>query len=110
MANIAGRAHALAKKQMKCFGGMVTFTLKDASFDQVKTFLSALKITTLAESLGGVEGLIEAPATMTHAAVPEEQRKKLGITEGFLRFSVGIEDTKDVLADLKQALDKVFPQ
>jgi cystathionine gamma-lyase len=94
--------HALAKKQMRGFGGMMSFVLK-GTLDQARRFLSACQIFTLAESLGGVESLIEHPAIMTHASVPAETRAKLGIADGFIRLSVGIEDVADLQADLEAA-------
>lgn len=94
--------HRLALKQMRGFGGMISFEL--GSFDKVKNFLKRVKLCALAESLGGVESLISHPATMTHASVPPEQRKKIGVTDGLVRLSVGIEDVEDIIADLKQAL------
>jgi len=92
--------HALAKQQQRGFGGMISFVLK-GGLDESRRFLSACKIFTLAESLGGVESLIEHPAIMTHASVPPENRKKLGIVDGFIRLSVGIEDVSDLQADLE---------
>ena len=94
--------HALAKKQARGFGGMMSFVLK-GNLDQARRFLSACQIFTLAESLGGVESLIEHPAIMTHASVPPETRAKLGIVDGFIRLSVGIEDVADLQADLEGA-------
>ena len=94
--------HELAKKQQSGFGGMVAF--ETGSLENAKTVLERVKLCTLGESLGGVESLISHPATMTHAAVPEETRAKLGITEGLVRISVGIEDVEDIIADLDQAL------
>lgn len=98
--------HAIAKKQMKMFGGMVTFFLK-GGLKESRQFLEALKLFALAESLGAVECLAEHPAIMTHASVPPEQRKVLGISDSLIRLSVGIEDIKDIVGDLKQALDAV---
>lgn len=95
--------HAIAKKQMRDFGGMVTIYLKDG-LDKARTMLERVKIFALAESLGGVESLIEHPAIMTHASVPADQRAKLGISDGLVRLSVGIEDAQDLIADLDQAL------
>jgi cystathionine gamma-lyase len=92
--------HALAKKQQRGFGGMISFVLR-GNLDQARRFLSTCKVFTLAESLGGVESLIEHPAIMTHASVPPENRKKLGIVDGFIRLSVGIEDVADQQADLE---------
>lgn len=94
--------HELAKKQMSGFGGMITFFIK-GGMDSSRKFLESVKIFALAESLGGVESLIEHPAIMTHASVPAEQRKKIGIDDSLIRLSVGIEDFEDLLADLKQA-------
>jgi len=96
--------HLIAKKQMKDFGGMVSFRLKDQSQKAAFTFLENTKVFTLAESLGGVESLVNHPATMTHASIPEPERNKLGITDSLIRLSVGIEDIDDLLADLEQAL------
>jgi cystathionine gamma-lyase len=95
--------HALAKRQMLGFGGMVTFILKG---DQTKTaaFLKKLNVISLAESLGGVESLINQPASMTHASIPKEERERLGVTDNLLRLSVGIEDYEDLEADLAHAL------
>jgi cystathionine gamma-lyase len=95
--------HALAKKQMRGFGGMITATLKGGLAD-AKKFLERVRIFALAESLGGVESLIEHPAIMTHASVPAENRAALGISDGLVRLSVGIEDVRDLIADLEQAL------
>jgi cystathionine beta-lyase/cystathionine gamma-synthase len=93
--------HELAKKQMSGFGAMIAFDL--GSLDRAKTFLGRVRLCSLAESLGGVETLISHPATMTHASVPAEQRARLGITDGLVRISVGIEDIDDLIADLEQA-------
>lgn len=95
--------HALAKKQMTGFGGMITF-LRKGGLNESRKFLESVKLFTLAESLGGVESLIEHPAIMTHASVPAESRKALGILDNLIRISVGIEDITDLLADLDQAL------
>jgi cystathionine gamma-lyase len=94
--------HALAKQQQRGFGGMISFVLK-GGLDESRRFLSACQIFTLAESLGGVESLIEHPAIMTHASVPAENRKKLGIVDGFIRLSVGIEDVADLQGDLERS-------
>jgi cystathionine gamma-lyase len=94
--------HALAKRQQRGFGGMISFVLK-GGLDESRRFLSACKIFTLAESLGGVESLIEHPAIMTHASVPAETRANLGIVDGFIRLSVGIEDVADLKSDLEAA-------
>lgn len=97
--------HAIAARQMKDFGGMISFTLKD---DRVPTAVDVLKATTvfaLAESLGGVESLIEHPATMTHASVPSEVRAAAGLEDSLIRLSVGVEDVDDLIEDLERALD-----
>jgi cystathionine gamma-lyase len=98
--------HALARKQMKGFGGMLTFVIK-GGLPAARSFLKALRLFTVAESLGGVESLIEHPAIMTHASVPPETRRKLGIDDGFIRLSVGIENGQDLVDDLLQALERV---
>lgn len=98
--------HALARRQMSAGSGLFTAEL-DCSITAALEFCRCLKLFTLAESLGGVESLICHPATMTHASVPAEVRRKVGITDGLLRFSVGIEDFEDLRADIKQALEKV---
>jgi cystathionine beta-lyase/cystathionine gamma-synthase len=95
--------HALATKQMKGFGAMITFVLK-GGLPASRTFLSSLSIFTCAESLGGVESLAEHPAIMTHASVPPEQRRALGIDDGLVRLSVGVEGADDLWADLERAL------
>lgn len=98
--------HDLQKKQMCGGGGIVTFTVK-GGLDAARAFLERCEIFALAESLGGVESLIEHPAIMTHASVPKENREKLGISDGLIRLSVGIEDLDDLKADLSQALDAI---
>ena len=95
--------HALAKKQMQGFSGMVSFNLK-GGYEDVKAFFKRLKIFALAESLGGVESLVNHPEQMTHASVPEALRRKLGIGPNLIRLSVGIEDADDLIHDLKAAL------
>jgi len=97
--------HALARRQQRGFGGMVAFDV--GSLAAARKVLESVKLCTLAESLGGVETLISHPATMTHASVDAAKRERLGITDGLVRISVGIEDTDDIIADLDQALDKV---
>jgi cystathionine gamma-lyase len=99
--------HDVAKKQMKGFGGMITVVLK-GGLKSATTFLERTKLFSLAESLGGVESLIEHPAIMTHASVPEDLRKELGIEEGLVRLSVGIESVEDLLDDIDQALIDVL--
>ena len=97
--------HEITKKQMiGGFGGMVTFTFKSGKKEDAILFLEKLRIFTLAESLGGVESLANHPALMTHASIPEEKRKEIGITDDLVRLSVGIEDIEDLIDDLKQAL------
>jgi cystathionine beta-lyase len=98
-------SHAIAKKQMKDFGGMVSFSLKDESKEATFKFLKNTQVFTLAESLGGVESLVNHPVTMSHASIPEKERLKIGITEAIIRLSVGIEDEEDLLADLDIALN-----
>ena len=97
--------HRLAQKQMRGFGGMISFDL--GSLDNARKFLKSVRLCALAESLGGVETLISHPATMTHASVPVEERERIGVTDGLVRISVGIEDLEDLLADLKQALARI---
>jgi cystathionine gamma-lyase len=99
--------HELAKQQMSGFGGMITFFIK-GGMPAARKFLESVNVFALAESLGGVESLIEHPAIMTHASVPPEQRKALGIDDSLIRLSVGVEDCDDLIADLEQALAKVL--
>ncbi len=96
--------HEVAKKQMRGFGGMISFTLKGDSKEQAFKVASSFKVFALAESLGGVESLIGHPASMTHASIPKEEREKVGVTDSLLRLSVGIEDIEDLIADIEQAL------
>lgn len=96
--------HEVAKRQMKNFGGMVSFTVKGASFEQTSKVASAFEVFTLAESLGGVESLAGHPASMTHASIPKEEREKVGVTDNLIRLSVGIEHIDDLIADLEHAL------
>ena len=98
-------SYAIAKKQMKDFGGMVSFSLKNDSREATFRFLKSTKVFTLAESLGGVESLVNHPVTMSHASIPEIARLKIGITDALIRLSVGIEDEEDLLADLEEALN-----
>ena len=98
--------HALAKKQMRAFGGMISVEL-NTDLNGAKKFLERCELFALAESLGGVESLIEHPALMTHGSVPEPVRASLGIGDALVRLSVGIEDADDLLADLEQALAAV---
>ena len=97
-------AYAIACKQMRGFGGMMSFTLKDNSVENAKRVLTSTKLFALAESLGGVESLINHPATMTHASVPREDRIKNGLSDSLIRLSVGIEDVDDLIDDLTQAI------
>lgn len=97
--------HDIAKKQMRGYGGMMSFTLKDDSQDAAKKVLSSTKLFALAESLGGVESLIGHPASMTHASIPREERLKNGLTDSLIRLSVGIEDADDLIDDLQQAIN-----
>ncbi len=96
--------YAIAKKQMRAFGGMLSFTLKDDSVQNATRVLSSTKLFALAESLGGVESLINHPASMTHASIPREERIKNGLTDSLIRLSVGIEDADDLIADLQPAI------
>ncbi len=96
--------HAVAKKQMRDFGGMMSFTLKGDNMADATRFLSSTKLFTLAESLGGVESLSGHPASMTHASIPREERLKNGLADTLIRLSVGLEDVEDLVADLEQAL------
>jgi cystathionine gamma-lyase len=96
--------HDLARRQMSGFGGILSFELK-ANLAEVKAFLKRFKLFALAESLGGVESLIEHPALMTHASIPKREREKIGITDNLIRVSVGIEDVEDLIADFEQALN-----
>jgi cystathionine gamma-lyase len=96
--------HEVAKRQMRDFGGMISITLKDADLQETFKVASLFKVFSLAESLGGVESLINHPVTMTHASIPKEAREKVGVVDNLLRLSVGVEDVDDLLEDLKQAL------
>ena len=96
--------YAIAKKQMKDFGGMISFELKNDSVDETMRVLSSTKLFALAESLGGVESLINHPASMTHASIPREERIKNGLKDSLIRLSVGIEDAEDLIADLENAI------
>jgi cystathionine beta-lyase len=96
--------HKIAKKQMKAFGGMISFIPKGSSYTDTKTIVEKLKLFTLAESLGGVESLVGHPVSMTHASIPKEEREKLGVVDALIRLSVGIEDVEDLINDLNEAL------
>ena len=99
--------HDIAKKQMRDFGGMLSFTLKDDSLDKASKLMVSVELFSLAESLGGVESLINHPASMTHASIPKEERIKNGLVDSLIRLSIGVEDAEDLIADLDQALSKV---
>ena len=99
--------HDVAKRQMKSYGGMISFSLKNDELEVAREVLSKVKIFACAESLGGVESLIGHPASMTHASIPKEEREKVGVTDSLIRLSVGIEDVEDLVADLKQAIESV---
>jgi cystathionine gamma-lyase/cystathionine beta-lyase/cystathionine gamma-lyase/homocysteine desulfhydrase len=103
--SVSHRQHELAKRQQRGFGGMVAFDT--GSLENARAVLESVRLCTLAESLGGVETLISHPATMTHASVLPETRARIGITDGLVRISVGLEDVEDIIADLDQALDKI---
>jgi cystathionine gamma-lyase/cystathionine beta-lyase len=96
--------HEVAKKQMRDFGGMVSFTLKENTIAAANKVVSSVKIFSLAESLGGVESLIGHPATMTHASIPQAEREAAGVLDSLIRLSVGVEDINDLVADIEQAL------
>jgi len=97
--------HNIAKRQMRDFGGMVSFTLKGNRLEDALDVVKKVKIFALAESLGGVESLIGHPVTMTHAAIPKGEREKTGVVDSLIRLSVGVEDVEDLITDIKQALN-----
>jgi len=97
--------HKLAKKQMSGFGGMITFFIK-GGVKESKKFLQGLELFALAESLGGVESLVEHPAIMTHASVPKKVRESIGLSDNLIRLSVGLEDVNDLIADLENGFNK----
>lgn len=99
--------HDIAKKQMRDFGGMLSFTLKDDSTEKAFTLMKSVELFSLAESLGGVESLINHPASMTHASIPKEERIKNGLSDSLIRLSIGVEDAEDLIDDLNQALTSV---
>ncbi|CAN5466719.1 cystathionine gamma-synthase [soil metagenome] len=99
--------HDIAKKQMRDFGGMISFTMQDDKIEKAIVFMEQVELFSLAESLGGVESLINHPASMTHASIPKEERIKNGLTDTLIRLSVGVEDIEDLIADLDQALGKI---
>lgn len=96
--------HNIARKQMKDFGGMISFTTKENTLESATKIVENLKVFTLAESLGGVESLAGHPASMTHASIPKEERAKTGVVDSLIRLSVGVEDEEDLINDLKQAI------
>lgn len=98
--------HHIAKQQMRGFGGMISIVLKDDSIENTFKVASSFKVFSLAESLGGVESLINHPATMTHASIPKAEREKAGVVDALLRLSVGVEDVEDLIADIEQALNQ----
>jgi len=99
--------HNVAKKQMRDFGGMLSFTLKSDSLEKALELMQLVELFSLAESLGGVESLINHPASMTHASIPKEERHKSGLMDSLIRLSIGVEDAEDLIADLDQALGRV---
>jgi len=99
--------HLIAKSQMRDFGGMLSFTLKDDSMEKAAKLMTSVELFSLAESLGGVESLINHPASMTHASIPKEERIKSGLVDSLIRLSIGVEDAEDLIADLDQALAQV---
>lgn len=99
--------HDIAKKQMKGYGGMLSFTLKDDSMEKAHLLMKSVELFALAESLGGVESLINHPASMTHASIPKEERIRSGLVDTLIRLSIGVEDVEDLIEDLHQALGKV---
>ncbi len=99
--------HEVAKKQMRDFGGMISFSLKGDRFEDASKLAQAVRVFSLAESLGGVESLLGHPASMTHASIPKEERERSGITDSLLRLSVGIEDAEDLIEDLTNALNAI---
>ena len=102
-------SYKLARRQMSAGGGMLAFRIK-GGYGAASKFLETLKVFTLGESLGGVESLAEHPARMTHSSLPPEERKRLGITDDLIRLSVGVEDTNDLVDDVKGALKAALPR
>jgi cystathionine beta-lyase len=100
--------HAIAASQSKGFGGIVSFSLKEDTIEAATAFVTSTELFKLAESLGGIKSLLSHPAQMTHKTIPAEQRKAAGITDGLIRLSVGLEDTEDLIEDLRQALDRTL--
>jgi cystathionine gamma-lyase len=99
--------HEVAKKQMRDFGGMLSFTLRDDNLANATKLMESVELFSLAESLGGVESLINHPASMTHASIPKDERLKAGLTDSLMRLSIGVEDGEDLIEDLEQALNKI---
>ncbi len=99
--------HSIAKKQMKDFGGMLSFTLKNDNLEKAISLMENVQLFSLAESLGGVESLINHPASMTHASIPKEERIKNGLSDSLIRLSIGVEDVEDLIEDLEQAMAQV---
>ena len=99
--------HDIARRQMRMFGGMVSFDLHNNSLEAATKLMTSTRLFSLAESLGGVESLIGHPASMTHASIPREARLKVGLTDSLVRLSVGVEDVEDLIADLEGALGRV---
>jgi len=99
--------HEIAKKQMKDFGGMLSFTLKNDNIENATKLMESVHLFSLAESLGGVESLINHPASMTHASIPKEERIKNGLSDSLIRLSIGVEDADDLIEDLEQALTQI---
>jgi cystathionine gamma-lyase len=99
--------HIVAKTQMRDFGGMLSFTLKNDSVEKATQLMESVELFSLAESLGGVESLINHPASMTHASIPKDERLKGGLVDSLIRLSIGVEDAEDLIADLEQALNKI---
>lgn len=101
------KQYDIAMKQMRDFGGMVSFILRPDNYNDAEQLMQNTKLFALAESLGGVESLIGHPASMTHGSIPKEDREKVGITDSFMRLSVGIEDPEDLVHDLQQAIEQL---
>lgn len=99
--------HEIARRQMRDFGGMLSFTLKSDDLSKAKLLMESVALFSLAESLGGVESLINHPASMTHASIPAAERQKSGLVDSLIRLSIGVEDADDLIADLEQALGRV---
>jgi cystathionine beta-lyase len=99
--------HEIARDQMSDFGGMISFEIKGNKYADAIKVLETMKVFTLAESLGGVESLSGHPASMTHASIPKEERKKTGVSDSLIRLSVGVESEKDLIEDLRRALELV---